>query len=324
VPVEFLTDQEAASYGRYNGPPPRAELERAFFLDDADKVLVARRRGHHNRLGFALQLTTVRSLGLFLADPLDVPSVVLEYLADQLTVSDPSCVKRYTERRATRFEHAEEIRGVLGLRDFAEAEPELTAWVDARGWTTGDGPKAIFTDAVAWLLDRRVLLPGVTTLARLVAQVRDTATQRLWDTLYELLTASQRAVLERLLEVPDGARFSDLERWRKGPAQPSGRNLEKALSRVAEITAVGLGNLDLDTVVPHRRLVDLARYGLAAKAPQLRRHPPSRRLATLLATVVYLEARSIDDCLELFDLLMVTELVGKAEREAKNEKVRQR
>lgn len=39
--------------------------------------------------------------------------------------------------------------------------------------------------------------------------------------------------------------------------------------------------------------------------------------------MVYLEAKSIDDCLELFDLLMVTELVGKAEREATKEKVRQ-
>ena len=323
MPVEFLTDAEAASYGRYNGPPPRAELERAFFLDDADKALIARRRGDHNRLGFALQLTTVRYLSLFLADPLDVPNAVLEYLAEQLAVADPSCVKRYTERRSTRFEHAEEIRGVLTLRDFAGAEQELTAWVDARAWTTGDGPKAIFNDAVVWLLDRRVLLPGVTTLARLVAQVRDDATQRLWDTLYQLLTAKQRAVLERLLDVSEGARFSDLERWRKGPAQPSGRNLAKALTRVAEVTAVGLGKLDLDVVVPRRRLVDLARYGMAAKAPQLRRHPPSRRLATLLATVVYLEARSVDDCLELFDLLMVTELVGKADREAKKEKVRQ-
>jgi hypothetical protein len=81
--------------------------------------------------------------------------------------------------------------------------------------------------------------------------------------------------------------------------------------------------LDAGTVVPYRRLVDLARYGMAATASQLRRHPPSRKLATLLATVVYLEGKAIDDALELFDLLMVTELLGKAEREAKDEKVRQ-
>jgi len=145
-------------------------MERAFFLDDADKALVGRRRGDHNRLGFALQLTTVRSLGLFLVDPLDVPNAVLEYLAEQLAVADPSCVKRYTERRSTRFEHAEEIRGVVGLREFADSEKELTAWVDARAWTAGDGPRAIFDDAVAWLFERSVLLPGVTTLARLVAR----------------------------------------------------------------------------------------------------------------------------------------------------------
>jgi len=323
VPVEFLSDDEAFSYGRFNGVPSRAELERVFFLDDADRSLIARRRGAHHRLGFALQLTTVRSLGMFLADPLEVPSAVVEYLAGQLAIADVGCVGRYTERRTTRFEHAEEIKVAYGLKDFASAEKDLERWADARAWTTGDGPKAIFNDAIAWLFERDVLLPGVTTLARLVARVRDEATQRLWDTLSALLTGQQRGMLERLLDIPDGARFSDLERWRKGPAKPSGKNLEKALARVQEIAAMGLGTLDLDAIVPHRRLVDLARYGMAAKARQLRRHPPSRRLATLLATAVYLEARSIDDCLELLDLLMVTELLGKAERASKDEKVRQ-
>jgi hypothetical protein len=58
---------------------------------------------------------------LFLPDPLDVPSVVVEYLAGQLAISDPSCVSRYLERRPTRFEHADEIKRTLGLRDFAAA-----------------------------------------------------------------------------------------------------------------------------------------------------------------------------------------------------------
>jgi hypothetical protein len=153
VPVEFLSDREAAAYGRFGAPPPRAELERAFFLDDADCALIAGHRGEHNRLGFALQLTTVRSLGLFLADPLDVPGVVLDYLAGQLAIADASCLARYVERRTTRFEHAEEIKRTGGLRDFAEVARELEEWVDARAWTTGDGPKAIFNDAIGWLVN---------------------------------------------------------------------------------------------------------------------------------------------------------------------------
>lgn len=34
---------------------------------------------------------------------------------------------------------------------------------------------------------------------------------------------------------------------------------------------------------------------MAGKVPALRRHPYSRKLATLLATVVYLEAKATDD-----------------------------
>lgn len=227
---------------------------------------------------------------------------------------------RYTDRRSTRFDHADEIKRAFGLQDFAAAEGDLERWVDARAWTTGDGPRAIFDDAVVWLFERRVLLPGVTTLARLVARVRDESTQQLWDTLSELPTSRQRRMLGQLLDVPDGARLSDLERWRQGPAKPSGKNLEKALVRVAELGQIGVGTLNLDAFAPHRRLVDLARYGMIAKAPRLRRHPRSRRVATLVATVAYLEARAIDDCLELLDLLMVTELLGKAERASKDEK----
>ena len=55
MPVEFLTDDEAAAYGRFAGPPAQADLERVFFLDDEDRALVGRRRGEHMKLGFALQ-----------------------------------------------------------------------------------------------------------------------------------------------------------------------------------------------------------------------------------------------------------------------------
>lgn len=75
-------------------------------------------------------------------------------------VSDASVLKAYGERENTRLVHMRELREVLGYREFAEVEAELCEWVDARAWTTGDGPKALFDAAVGWLRERRVLLPG--------------------------------------------------------------------------------------------------------------------------------------------------------------------
>ncbi|MDQ2874551.1 MAG: DUF4158 domain-containing protein [Actinomycetota bacterium] len=321
--MEFLTDDEAAAYGRFAEPPVQADLERVFFLDDEDRELVGQRRGEHMKLGFALQLVTVRWLGTFLEDPLDVPGVVLEFVAEQLGVEDPSQVKRYTERRPTPFDHQQEIRQAYQWKDFASVEPEFAAWVAARSWTSGDGPKAIFTDGVGWLRERKVLLPGVTTLARLVAKVRDDTTKRLWGVLEGLLTIGQRYVLDQLLEVPPGSRVSDLERWRKGVApRASGPTIIKALDQVSEILGLELAELGAEALVPQRRLGELAKYGMRADASALRRHPDGRRLATLLATVRYLEGKSIVDTLELLDLLMATELLNKAQTAADKEKVR--
>jgi hypothetical protein len=38
MPVEFLSDGEVAAYGRYDGVPSSAELDRWFFLDFTDRT----------------------------------------------------------------------------------------------------------------------------------------------------------------------------------------------------------------------------------------------------------------------------------------------
>ncbi|EFE85439.1 transposase for transposon [Streptomyces albidoflavus] len=197
----------------------------------------------------------------------------------------------------------------------------MREWVDARAWTTGEGPKALFDAAVGWLRERRVLLPGVTTLTRLVASVREAANQRLWDTLYGMLGVGQRAVLDSLLTVPPGERVSELDRLRRGPVRVSGPQMKRALERVEEIAALGMGAVDVSGIPP-RRLAELSRYGVDGKASLLRRHSDARRLATLLATTVYLTARAVDDALDLLEVLIATKLLARAERESAKEKLK--
>ncbi|MEU5940934.1 Tn3 family transposase [Micromonospora sp. NPDC047548] len=318
----FLSARQVAAYGQFDGPPPVEDLERFFFLDDADRWMLEVRRGDANRLGFALQLTTVRYLGTFLDDPLDVPTVVLDELAAQLKIADASCVKTYVERANTKWEHRRQIAAEDGWREFAEVRNELCAWIDHRAWTTGAGPKAIFEGVLAWLRARRVLLPAVRELERLVATVVRQAHGRLWTTLAQMVSAQQAAVLLDLVEVDEGQRVSKLEKLRQSPVDRTGKALAGALRRAFEVRTIGLGATDVGAV-PQRRVVDLARRGMSANATDLRRTSPyDKRLATLLSTVLYLEAKAVDDALELFDLIMANELLARAERQSNAEKAK--
>lgn len=112
-----------------------------------------------------------------------MPWEAVEYLAGQLGIADASCVKRYPERRSTVYEHAAEIQKRFKYRDFTDRKwgREFRGFLYGRAWTHAEGPVALFNHAVTWLRKNRVLLPGVSVLARQVSEARTVAERRLYE-----------------------------------------------------------------------------------------------------------------------------------------------
>lgn len=88
MPVEFLTQEQRQLYGTYTVEPSDAQLASYFYLDDTDRELLATKRGSQHRLGFALQICTVRFLSTFLVNPALVPPGTVRHVAKQLNLDD--------------------------------------------------------------------------------------------------------------------------------------------------------------------------------------------------------------------------------------------
>jgi len=305
MPVEFLTESQQESYGRFAGEPSPAELARYFHFDDTDRGLIRKRRSAPNRLGFALQLGTVRYLGTFLPNPIGVPPGVIAYVGRQLDIPDASSLSEYMEREATRLEHTAEIRSIYAYQDFHDPPWgfRLIRWLYTRTWLSNERPSHLFERATDWLIQRKVLLPGISTLTRLIAHIRDRAALRAWQRLARLPNEDQRRQLEALLTVPEDKRRSRFDQLRQGPRHVSGPSMIAALERYEACRNLGIRELDF-SCIPPVWLQSLARYATTGWAPNMARMPDDRRIATLVAFAYAYTAATLDDALDLFDMLI--------------------
>ena len=118
MPGEFLTKEQRELYANYNGIPSSSQLAQYFYLDELDLRLIQKQHGEVNRFGFALQVCTVKFLGTFIPDILEIPQSVVYYVADQLSIPDPmSFLSAYSNDR-NRWKHSKVIAYFYGYKEF--------------------------------------------------------------------------------------------------------------------------------------------------------------------------------------------------------------
>ena len=242
-----------------------------------------------------------------------VPRNVKSFLANQLSIESVSVLKSYGQRETTKREHMAFIRNQYGYHDFRTPWTfRFTRLLYARSWIGNERPSLLFDFSTNWLIANKVLLPGATTLTRLISEIRERADNRLWSRLYSLPSTEQKIQLETFLQLKEGQKISYLDYYRKGPATVSGPAFNEAIERFKSLISFGIQAINF-SYVPPVRLKVLGRYASMASPYKISRMSDEKRIATLLAFTKTFETIALDDALDVLDLL-ITEIAGKAKK----------
>lgn len=277
-------------------------LIRHFTLDPADRLECELRRRPQNKLGFAVQLCTMRQTGRLLWDNEQPPAAVINYLADQLGI-DARLYAFYAHRVQTRFDHSRSLMAYLGLRTASrdDRRAALVAAIDAAA--NGDHGLPIATAAIAEFRKRNALLPSLHSIEKIGLGGRAIARRRAEKELVESMPPDRLVSLDRLLEVDPVIGQTRFHWLRSAPEAPGASNLVGLTERVAFLRALEV-DPKLQMRISSGRWDQMIREGNATPAWLANDFNASRRHALIVAQVIKLGQKLTDDAVSMFIKLM--------------------
>ena len=292
----------------FDPPTDREVIDRLYTLGPDDLVQVCRRRRGANRIGYAVQLCYLRHPGRSLL-PAEVPTLpLLELLCEQVG-GTPDDFERYAMRGPTLREHRARIETFLGLRAFERPDMQAMLALGVEVAASTDRGEPIVAAMVERLRLIRVVVPAASTLERVALIARTQARRSAFAGLIRDCSSGQEAKLDTLIDPGEQGR-TGLGWVRDWSEAPSASNLKALVDRIDRVRLLGI-EPDRARRIHGARYAVIARVAGIVTAQHLRRLERRRRLATLIAFTIEMEAALTDAA-----LVMVEKMVGSLFRRA--------
>jgi TnpA family transposase len=282
--------------------PSEDELARHWSLTPSDLAVIAECRGSNHRRRFALQLCMLRAHGRFLEDYRRAPVKIVNHLSRQLGLPAVLVLDR-PGREPTERVQAQRIRRHLGLRRFDKAaDARLRDWLRT-GALEGRTVPDLLIQAEETLRTWQVMLPGASTLERIVASVVAHTTSNLFASISRRLPETLRADIELLVEVPEGDGRSSLFRLKEYPKSANAGVIKGDIVRLGLIERLLGAGAGLDDLDP-RIIAQLGQLGRRYDAGDLRRFSKPKRDALVACYLVEARKTLLDQIVEMNDLFL--------------------
>lgn len=299
MPRAVLKEEQRNFYRQYAGELSIEQLDQYFYFSEIDLEQINEARTDNNKLGFALQLGTVRFLGGFFESVKNIPSTVVHYVARQLKLT-PDVVNDYTSV-ATIKNHKQKIQSTFNYRKLTgETKKEMLAWLFERAVVTSERESVLIDQFLHLLLTEHVLLPRITSFERLVAATLDQAKEETYVRLVAAVPNEKIKQLEDLLVLVTANKFGSsitkMDHLKQSLTEGK-RELERGFQRLKQLNAFQSETWDLSGI-PHTRLKQMAEYTAASTSQSVQRFTGNQKIAHLVAFVAIYRVKALDELLQ--------------------------
>lgn len=271
-------------------------------LDSEDLAAIGGARTPATRLGYALQLCCLRYPGRHLLKGELLPAAMLDHVAEQVGV-DAQAIADFARRTPTRYDQLAAIKIRFGFTDMGRpSRIAMMTWLDSVSMPIVDG-RLLLNLLLDELRARRIVIPGVSVVERMAAEVMHRAETALITAVDGQFTSDVRHRLDTLVDEKVHDRQSRLSWLREPQPRVASASLTEILDKVALIRWAGVSSLVIDPLY-EPRLAQFAREGVRYTAQAFQQMKAARRRVVLLATLRELEATLTDAAIAMFGSLM--------------------
>ena len=299
MPGRFLTLTEKERLNRFPEEIPSDDIFTFFTLSSSDTAQVPLKSVSYNRLGFALQLCTLRYLGFCPDNLTTTPPFVVTYVANQLDI-ESHVLSDYGQRDHTRTDHLQKIQDYLQFRKASQdILKNLSQWLIERA-LEHDKPTLLLQMACQKLYSEKIIRPGITILERMVISARQQAQLETYQKMEFLLTSDTKSFLDSILLQDNDKGCTPLFWLRFGSTANTPSDILNAIEKLNFLRKHHVEKWNLDGINPNRKKF-LAQVGRRLSNQELQRAVSQRRYPILIAFLQRTYEEIIDELIELFD-----------------------
>ena len=278
------------------------EMVRDWTLSRRDCQMVNRYRRRY-RLGIAIQLCSMRLYGRFIGQVASLSSRVVSYIGSQLNLP-PTLSVDTPEREATLIEHRNNILKYLGFRRYNDkTEADLNGWVEAHA-RQGLLPDELFHRAERYLLLKKTVLPGPTTLERQIVRVCNQVHSQLFESVFGQMSSELRRAIDDLLQAPENDQRTYFNQLKEYPPSATIASLKRYLEKYENLVATGINEFEgklIDTAFMHY----LYRLAKQYSAKDLKRFTDYKRYALMVCFLLETRKILLDHLVKMHDQYMM-------------------